>query len=192
MTTTPNRQLVTLALSNLGAHERTVHTEDIALEVNELAPERFTWRKYPQFVDINVVLQGLGDARRRRYGEHVVGSNVKGWMLTEAGQIWIKSVNESKQAGLSHLLSSRKGSLIVAQQFELHRLRMTEAFRLHTCNALPDITRTQFFDFARINEYFSQRARHRRFNFISGTVYGDAQLESLWSFVKSTFRNEFE
>ena len=190
--TAPNRQFVTLALSNLGGHERYIHTEDIALEVNELAPGRFTWRKYPQYVDINVVLQGLSDARRRRYGEHVVGSNVKGWILTAAGQVWVKGVNGSRQAGLPSLLSTRKGSLLMAQQLELHRLRMTEAFRLHSCDKPHDITRAQFFDFARINEYFSSRARQRRFNFIAGTVYGEAQLESLWAFFKSTFRNEFE
>ena len=192
MTDAPNRLLVTVALSNLGGHNRKVHTEDIALEVNELVPGRFSWRKYPEFVDINVVLQGLGDARRRRYGEHVVGSNFKGWMLSATGQIWSKQAGMSKEAGLSDLLSSRAGSLIRAQQLEAHRLRLTEAFLLQDCGRSGEITRAQFYDFARINAYFSERARQRRYNFIAGAVFGEAQLESLWSYLKASFGNEFE
>ena len=60
----PNRQILTIAVGNLGGHEQAVHTEDVALEVGKLAPGRFAWRKYPDRIDINVVLQGLGDARK--------------------------------------------------------------------------------------------------------------------------------
>ena len=187
MTEAPNRQLVTVALSNLGAHERNAHTEDIALEVSELVPGRFNWRKYPQFVDINVVLQGLGDARRARYDAHVVGSNVKGWMLTAAGQIWVKRLLADRSSELASLVSTANGSAVAGMRQEAQRLQATVAFELYSGGEQDKITRKQFFDFLRINEYFSERARRRRINLVTSSVSGEPALECLWIYLESTY-----
>ena len=145
MTIAPNRHFLTIAVGNLGGHERQVHTEDVALEADKLVPGRFAWRKYPHRIDINVVLQGLGDARRSRYDAHVAGSNVKGWMLSAAGQIWIKRLHANDSPGLARLVSDARGSLIAGQRMETSRLRETEAFalfssgnrtRLHESNSI--------------------------------------------------------
>ncbi len=191
MPVTPNRQLLTVALGNLGGHEHSVHTEDVALEADRLAPGRFTWRKYPQYVDINVVLQGLGDARREKYGGFVVGNNVKGWMLTKAGQIWAKDMLASDRLELSSLIRSGKGSVIFSQRQELFRLRSTDAYRLFAKGHQAEITRSHLFEFARINEYFSTNARGRRFSFVAATLCGDTELEDLWRFFETEYESEF-
>jgi hypothetical protein len=41
-----NHEIVTLAVYLLGGEAQRVDTEDIAIRANELAPGRFTWRKY--------------------------------------------------------------------------------------------------------------------------------------------------
>ena len=192
MTTAPNRQLLTVALGNLGGHEHSVHTEDVALEADRLLPGRFTWRKYPQYIDINVVLQGLGDARRKKYGEYVIGNNVKGWMLSKAGQIWLKTVLASDQSELSLLIGSGKGSLIFSQRQELYRLRKSDAFHQFANGQIKEITRSHLFEFARVNEYFSTKARVRRFNFVAATVQGEKHLQELWGFFESNFESEFK
>lgn len=192
MTTLPNRQLVTIALGNLGGHEQSVHTEDIALEADRLAPGRFAWRKYPERIDINVVLQGLGDARRKRYDAHVAGSNVKGWMLTAEGQIWIKLLVAIDSSELASLVSDAKGSLIAGQRIETHRLATTEAFGLYSSGLQEKITRKHFFDFLRINEYFSDRARRRRINLVASSVSGHDVLGPLWAYFRSTYGSELE
>lgn len=190
MTEAPNRQLLTVALSNLGGHERRIHTEDIALEANELAPGRFSWRKYPEYVDINVVLQGLGDARRARYDAHVLGSNVKGWMVTAAGQIWVKRLVMDRSSELASLVSAADGSAIAGMRKEAQRLEATAAFALYSNGEQAKITRKQFFDFLRINEYFSDRARRRRINLVASSVSGEPPLERLWAYLESTYRSE--
>ena len=192
MTTIPNRQLVTIALGNLGAHDRAVHTEDIAIQANGLAPGRFNWRKYPERIDINVVLQGLGDARRKRYGQQVSGSNVKGWMLTQAGQIWVKDMFDRRQPELATLISAGKNATVTALQMELHRLKGTSAYKLHVDGRQDELTQSHLFEFARINEYFSSKARRRRLSIVGAAVYGDQELQLLWDNLKSTFESEFE
>ena len=191
MTALPNRQLVTIALGNLGGHEQSVHTEDIALAVNKLAPGQFAWRKYTEFIDINVVLQGLGDARRKRYDSHLYGSNVRGWMLTYAGQEWIKRCYESGDPIWARLISSSNSSLIYAQQLERYRLADTAAVRLFAHHNEKEITLHHFRDFVRVNEYFSDGARKRRLDFVASSLSGNEQLEAIWRFFESMFESEF-
>ncbi|MCY4147253.1 MAG: hypothetical protein OXE95_05110 [Chloroflexi bacterium] len=191
MTQAPIRQLVTIAIGNLGGHDQAVHTEDVALEADRLAPGRFAWRKYPERIDINVVLQGLGDARRSRYDAHVAGSNVKGWMLTAEGQIWIKCLVTIASSELAGLVSDARGSLIAGQRIESHRLAATEACELFSSGKQEKITRKHFFDFLRINEYFSDRARRRRINLVASSVSGHEALEPLWEHFRSAYGSEF-
>ncbi len=191
MTTLPNRQLVTIALGNVGGHEQSVHTEDIALEVDKLAPGQFACRKYPEFIDINVVLQGLGDARRKRYDAHVYGSNVKGWMLSRTGQEWIKCRYESGDPMWVKHIAAQRGSLIYAQQLERVRLAETEAVNLFSDGNRQQIAKRHFHDFVRVNEYFSDAARKRRLNFVASSLCGDMQLEPLWQYLELKFESEF-
>ncbi|MGH9970337.1 MAG: hypothetical protein ACREBG_21450 [Pyrinomonadaceae bacterium] len=80
-----NHEIVTLVVFLLGGEARYVETEDIAIKANELAPGRFTWRKYPQQINIENVRAFLSDAKKVKNGGLVNGSGSKGWMLTERG-----------------------------------------------------------------------------------------------------------
>lgn len=59
-----NHEIVTLAVFLLGGDSQRIDTEDTAIKANELAPRRFTWRKYPDQINIETVRKRLWDARK--------------------------------------------------------------------------------------------------------------------------------
>lgn len=101
----PNRELVVYALSLLGGESKRVHTEDIAAKCHELFPASFSWTRYIQYPDKDIVRVALVDARKEQWGALVDGRTGEGrgqsaktrreplpdgWMLTENGIQWIR------------------------------------------------------------------------------------------------------
>ena len=94
-----NIDVTIYALYKLGGWQKRIHTEDIALECFRLAPRKFSWIKYPKYPDISPVYFSLGDAKKKEYGELVIGETerkrtvkiIGGWMLTIKGIRWIKN-----------------------------------------------------------------------------------------------------
>ena len=99
-----NREIVVYVLGLLGGGHQRVNTEEIAIRCHELFPDAFSWAKYTQFPDKDIVRVALTDARKAKYGELVTGragqnrglvaktrrSPVNdGWMLTAAGVSWL-------------------------------------------------------------------------------------------------------
>ena len=86
-------ELVTIAVAVLDGDKAYVDREDVALKVNDIAPGRFNWRKYPDRIDLDAVGSALRDAKKTQNGELLVGNNSTGWMLSPAGLKWIKTVD---------------------------------------------------------------------------------------------------
>lgn len=78
----PRRVAVTRALYELGGADRPVDTEDIALRAHSLLEGAFTWRKYTQYINPDLVRIAL--VRAAKIGL-VTGSGRHGWRLTENG-----------------------------------------------------------------------------------------------------------
>lgn len=93
--------VVVLALADLDGAERWVDTEDIAVRARELAPGAFSWRKYPEQIDLDGVRVALHDAAKERYGRLVEGSVRAGWSLTPAGVQWVKRKGASVRRRLA-------------------------------------------------------------------------------------------
>ncbi len=187
-----NIHLVTIALGNLDGYERPIDSEDVAFHVNELAPGKFTWRKYPEYIDLQVVNQSLQDARRKRNGSLVTGSSSKGWMLSAAGMEWFKNFGFKSSADATDEIQFRRGSILRSQDLERRRLKDTAAYFLFCEGKLADVSRNDFFEFAKINEYFPLKARSRRYHFIESAVSGHDELKELWAFLRTAFPKEFE
>lgn len=92
--------VVVLALADLGGARRWIDTEDIAIRARELAPQAFSWRKYPDQIDLDGVRVALHDAAKATYGGLVEGSVRTGWSLTQAGVEWEKRNGRSVRARL--------------------------------------------------------------------------------------------
>src|ERR1039458_9976921 len=73
-----NTDIVVIAAFRVGAAAQHVDTEDIAAKASEISPGRFTWKKYPDQINIDTVRKRLWDARKRG---HLVGSERDGWLL---------------------------------------------------------------------------------------------------------------
>jgi len=54
-----NHEIVTIAVFLLGGESHAVDTEDIAVKANEIAPGRFSWRKYPDQINIETVSETI-------------------------------------------------------------------------------------------------------------------------------------
>lgn len=94
--TRPTRQLdvVILAVHLLGGDRKSVDTEDVAVKCHQLAPGMFSWRKYPDQINLELVRVALSDAKKRSYGQLLSGSGREGWRLSPRGIDWIASKGE--------------------------------------------------------------------------------------------------
>ncbi len=71
--TLTNRDMVVYALYSLGGATKRFHTEDIALKCFEVWPSAFSWTKYPEYPDKDIVRVALTDARKEKFGFLVDG-----------------------------------------------------------------------------------------------------------------------
>ncbi len=60
------------------------------MKANELAPGRFTWRKYKDQVNIDTVRKRLWDATKPEKGSLLIGSERTGWRLTKVGYLFAR------------------------------------------------------------------------------------------------------
>jgi hypothetical protein len=91
--TRPPRQMdvVVLAVHFLGGDRKSVDTEDIAVKAHELAPGFFSWRKYRNQINLELVRVVLSNAKKCLYGRLLSGSGREGWRLSPHGVEWIAS-----------------------------------------------------------------------------------------------------
>jgi hypothetical protein len=80
-----NVEAVVLAVYRLGGATTPQDTEDIAVEADRLAPGRFRWLKYPEFISDELIRVFLSDAKKPKNGALLAGDGSKGWRLTVAG-----------------------------------------------------------------------------------------------------------
>ncbi|MBX6350182.1 MAG: hypothetical protein IRZ11_01555 [Clostridia bacterium] len=81
-TVTARQAAVVRALYELGGAESAVDTEDIAIQAHRLLDGAFTWRKYPQYINPDLVRITLVDASRMGL---VTGNGRSGWRLSFEG-----------------------------------------------------------------------------------------------------------
>jgi len=114
LTPITHAELVTWAVSLLGGDQRRIDTEDVAVKAFQLAPKRFSWRKYPEQINLELVRVYLSDAKKPEHGELLTGSGRTGWSLTRKGLAWIRSARSRLQSlGTSEpqRRASRAGSI---------------------------------------------------------------------------------
>ena len=84
-----NLEIVTLTVYLLGGESNYVDLEDVAIKVNELAPGRFAWKKYPDQINIEHVRTSLSDAKKSENGGYVLGSVDEGFVSELEGRLGI-------------------------------------------------------------------------------------------------------
>ena len=184
-------QVATIAVALLDGNKAYVDREDVALKVNDIAPGRFNWRKYPDRIDLDAVGSALRSAKKIQNGGLLVGNNTNGWMLSPAGLKWIKTVNLE---AVNHELSveHRRTSIRASLETEHIRLLNTKAYKLFVEGNSRAITVQDFYEFARVNEYFQTKARQRRYAIIANAVIDNDTLSRLWELLQAKFSKEMK
>jgi len=182
-------QLVTIAVALLNGDTTYVDREEAAIMVNDIAPGRFNWRKYPERIDLDAVSITLRSAKKPQNGGLIVGNNTKGWMLSPAGLRWIKTIDlDAIYEKLS--VEVKPVSISANQEIERKRLCNTKAYKLFIGGKSKAIGLQDFYEFARVNEYFQTKARQRRYAIIANTVTDDSTLSKLWDLLQTKFPKE--
>ncbi len=112
----PNHLVATLALYILGGASARQNAEEVAVKCFGLAPQRFCWRRYPQYPSEIRTRVALGDAKKARYGALVEGSSQRDWILTPAGVRWCQNhlasdLGTHEAAGATQLTISARRDL---------------------------------------------------------------------------------
>lgn len=121
-----NAELVIWAVSLLGGDQKRIDTEDVAAKAFQLAGNRFSWRKYPDQINLELVRVNLSNAKKPENGELLTGSGRTGWSLTRKGLTWIRSARSRLQApgtNESQRRASRAGS-IDSSRYDRERKRI--------------------------------------------------------------------
>lgn len=117
-------EVVTLAVYLCGGDVSVADTEDVAVKANEIAPGRFTWRKYPEQINIELVRTYLS-AAKGRHG-YLAGKGRDGWSLTTAGLDWVKSAGLALlDEDQSRRREERRGGSVDEARWQRERARVT-------------------------------------------------------------------
>jgi hypothetical protein len=176
-----NHEIVTLAVYLLGGESQSIDPEDIAVKANEIAPGRFTWRKYPDQISIDNVRKRLWDARKLEKGGYLVGSDRKGWQLTEQGLEFAQQcIGEVEGATLAR----KPIDLKERQWLRGERIRMlaSEAYAKFQTGGMEVVTMQEANTFFRLDDYVMGQARERKIlrvvnNFATDNELGRAVTE---------------
>lgn len=168
-----NHEIVTLVVYLLGGDAQYVDTEDIAVKANELAPGRFTWRKYRDQINIDTVRKRLWDAATPEKGAYLAGSEKSGWMLTAAG---LKFATNNISSVDSADLSKERLGLKEKQWLRSERVRMlsSEAYAKVQSGQADAVTFQEAEEFFRIDAYVTGPAREQKV-MRALTMFGDDQ-----------------
>jgi hypothetical protein len=156
-----NLQLVTLAVLLAGGDSAPVDTEDVAIKASGMAPGRFTWRKYKDQINIDIVRKRLWDARRPDRNGWLMGSEREGWTLTQKGLDFARGA--ASRLGNVNVESERR-TLKERQWLNSERRRLigSEASQVYRREGPGGITRRQAEAFFRLDDYVMGTLRERK------------------------------
>lgn len=167
-----NHEVVTLAVYLLGGEREPVDTEDVAKKANEVAPGRFTWRKYKDQINLEVVRVYLSDAKKKAKGAYLIGSGNSGWTLSAAGLAFAHANVDAVDALSTSSPRKAVGQDRVRLQRERARLMSTDAYIKVVTGQADAVTKRDAESFFRIDSYVRGETRRRRVATIAN-VHGD-------------------
>lgn len=164
---------VVAALAALGGASRAVDIEDVAMEAHRLAPHRFSWRNYPEQVDIAGVRDGLSDARKKENGELVVGDRKHGWTLTEAGVALANVVGPSLLQRGSVAVDERERVDVPVRAAERQRVMMSRALAKAQAGHLGNVSPQEIRELFRIDRYVTEEKYKQRVALVRNSLAED-------------------
>ena len=170
-----NHDTVLLAVYLLGGESGPIDTEDIAVKVNTLAPGAFTWRKYPNQINLEIVRVVLSNLKRSQGGKLLVGAGKDGWMLTERGLQSAKgfSGKSSRSGDGKTPLSQKEKSWMRSERERMLRSPAYAKFRSGELQGVSELEAAAFF---RLDSYVTGRAREQKLLRLINVFGDDVEL----------------
>ena len=179
-----NHEIVTLAVYLLGGDAKRVDTEDVAVKANEIAPGRFTWRKYNDQINIKNISWCLWDAKKTKNGSYLIGADEDGWMLTESGLEFAKArATEFKEYNLARNPINQKERNLLRRERE--RMLSSDAFAKFSSNQSDTILQQEAESFFRVDAYVTGDARKEKILRTKNRFGNDAELGPLIKLLES-------
>jgi len=152
--------VVAFAVLQCGGDAEFVDTEDVAVAANKLAPGRFTWRKYPDQINLELIRVFLSDAKKPAKGGLLLGTGAKGWRLSTSGLAWVReNSTQFERAFSAGVFSARPKRTRSASNARLERERericSTAAWQRWVANADTALTDREISEVFRIDSYAS-------------------------------------
>lgn len=168
-------EIVALAAYLAGAERSTVDTEDIAVKANEIAPGRFSWRKYKEQIDLELIYKHLWDLTKPDKGAYITGSKKGGWLLTPAGTTFAE-----REVGKVDTLKEAREKLPRSEEVwlarERKRMLAEPAFQKFSTGREAEITKVEAEKFFRLDEYVIGAARVRKIQQAENAFHADPDL----------------
>lgn len=182
-----NIEIVTLSVYLLGGDSSFIDTEDIAVKANQLAPGRFTWRKYPDQINISSIAKRLSDAKDPNKGGYLLGSFKQGWMLSEEGLVFSKERKKELEKSDLHRIPMNRKELIWKNR-EKERMLSSDAYEKLISDGLDSITVRDAEAFFRVDDYVTGSARERKIVRIKNMFKDDPDLGKFIRILESKVR----
>jgi hypothetical protein len=169
---------VTLVVYLLGGESEYLDTEDIAIKANELGAGCFSWKKYPDQINIELVRVSLSNAKKQEYGSYIIGSTKTGWQLSQKGLNFCrKRLKDLEEIDISPQLSPEPNAReMVWQSREKSRMLTSPALAIFNSKGIDAVTEQEAEAFFRIDDYVTGTARTRKLSRIMDTFGNDSDL----------------
>jgi hypothetical protein len=166
-----NEDVVISATLKLGGHLSKVDTEDVAIEADRIAPDRFRWVKYKEQINIELVHTALRDAKKHGLLD---GAGSTGWRLTDSGLAKAEALNGSMgRVEARPFLSAQERKW---RSKERVRLLTEDAYRKFQSDGADAPTARELHRFFRIDEYVTGPSRNARIDRIVRAFERDPNL----------------
>lgn len=168
-------EIVALAAHLAGGHRQRVDTEDVAMKANEIAPGRFSWRKYRDQIDLELIYKHLWDLTKPDKGGYVAGSKNEGWLMTLAGTEFAERALV-RLKNLRPAVEKRPKNEENWIRRERSRMQGEAAYDKVLGGREAEITQTEAERFFRLDDYVIGAARARKIQQAEIDFRNDAEL----------------
>jgi hypothetical protein len=170
-------EVVALAVYRVGGAQRAIDTEDVAVEAHKIAPGRFSWKKYPDQINLELIRVFLSDAKKNENGL-VIGSGRRGWRLTQRGLKWAEEASGSiSDLGSGRSRAQSRAGSIDEQRWRRERSRIvaTRAWQIWASGVrnIPAAEAKQVF---RIDSYARGELREAKITRLRAMFSDDREL----------------
>ena len=177
-----NVEIVTIAIYLVGGDSRRIDTEDAAIKAAQIVPGRFTWKKYRDQVNLELIRVYLSDAKKSTHGAYIIGSGNAGWSLTPAGLSFARSASGRlvSQSAVTSRVQSQDAKWLKAERA---RLLSTDGFKKFVTGKKESITMDDASAFFRLDDYVRGTLRQQKITRLLGAFGESSELGGAANFL---------